>query len=342
MRRALTTAPGRIEIRVGDAPQPAPAEVVVEVEVVGICGSDLHVWTGHHPYFRYPGVQGHEFGGRIVELGADARAEGRLAIGDRVAVEPLLPCGVCIACRRGRTNCCVALEVLGAHVDGALADRIAVRASSCHLVDGLDAELTALVEPISIGLQAVARSGIAPGDRALVFGAGPIGLAIVLGATDLGAEVLVVDRLSSRLELASAFGAVQVVDSSKVDIATAVHDWTEGEGPVVVFEATGVPLLIRAAADLVAASGTVVIVGLSEEEVSLPILDFTRKELTIVGSRNNAGLFGAAIELVGRRKAVVAGLISHRFPFERAAEAMTLALDHPADVGKVLIQVNEA
>jgi len=283
MRRALTTAPGRMEIRAGQVPEPASDEVLVEVEMVGICGSDLHVWTGHHPYFRYPGVQGHEFGGRIVELGAEARAEGRLSIGDRVAVEPLLPCGACIACRRARPNCCVALQVLGAHVDGALADRIAVRASSCHPAIGLDAELTALVEPISIGLQAVARSGIVAGDRAVVIGAGPIGLAILLGATDVGAEVLVVDRLPSRLDLAIAFGAVKVVDSGQVDMVTTIDDWTDGQGPVVVFEATGVPSLIRSAVDLVASSGTVVIVGLSQEEVSLPILAFTRKELTIVG-----------------------------------------------------------
>lgn len=341
MKRAVTIGPGQIEFR-GDFPEPraGPGEVVVAVESVGICGSDMHVWTGHHPYFRYPGVQGHEFGGRIVALG-DGVADSGL-IGERVAVEPLFSCGSCIACRRGRQNCCVRLRVMGSHVDGALAERLVVPASLCYPVGDLDSALTALVEPMSIGLQAVARSGIGAGDRVVIIGAGPIGQAILLGATERGAVALVADRIPARLDLASAFGADFVVDTTGDDLGESVSRWTDGDGPVAVFEATGVPAVARAAVDMVAASGTVVIVGLSQAEVSLPLLEFTRKELTVVGSRNNAGQFAPAVALVRRRRDVIGRLVTHRFPFDRAADAMNVVIANPGAVGKVLIDVSDA
>jgi L-gulonate 5-dehydrogenase len=323
-----------------EQPEPAvaPGEALVRVEAVGLCGSDLLLYLGRHPYARYPVVQGHEFSG-IVEAFAGPY-EGTVRVGDRVAVEPLQPCGTCYPCRHGHANCCTRLAVLGAHVPGALVDRIAVRASALYPVGDLDAPLAALVEPISIGLHGVNRGGVTADDQVVVFGAGPIGQAVLLASAEHGARVLVVDRVPSRLELARRLGAEIVVNAQTEDPGACIAEWTGGEGPGVVFEATGAPDVIRTAVEIVASAGRIVVLGLSDKEVTLPALEFTRKELTILGSRNNAGIFGDAVELVRRNRERAGLLITHRFPLEEAPQALQLALERPAETEKVMILVN--
>jgi L-gulonate 5-dehydrogenase len=230
------------------------------------------------------------------------------------------------------------MRTFGVHVDGALTERIAVPVRLLHEASGLTGDLAALAEPMSIGLHAVARSGLARGDDVVVFGAGPIGQAILLACTERGARVLVTDVASSRLALARELGADATHDSRDGDLARSVAAWTSDRGPTVVFEATGVPAVLATAIDLVAASGTVVVVGVSQLPVTVPMLEFTRKELTVVGSRNSKGEFGNAIAFVRANRDRVARLISHRFPFDRAVEALELSAAGRVDrVMKVMI-----
>lgn len=334
MKQLVTLAPRRVEFRERPEPVQAPGDALIAVEAVGICGSDVHLYTGEHPYSHFPNVQGHEFSGRVLALPTDY--EGSVEVGQRVAVEPLLVCGTCLPCRRGRSNCCVKMRTLGAQVDGALAERIAVPGHLLHGVGNLSPDLAALVEPVSIGVHAVVRSGLRAGDTVVIFGAGPIGQAILLAAQDAGARITVVDLEPARLALATELGAEHAVDA-RGDVAGQIAAWTAGEGPLVTFEATGVPAVLEQAVDLVAPSGTVVVVGLSRERVGIPMVQFTRKELTVVGSRNNLGAFGRAVELVQRRRASAARLISHRLPFAAAPEAFELALTDPAHTEKVII-----
>lgn len=338
MRRAVTVAPGRMEIE--DAPDPVAGtgEAIVRIEAVGLCGSDYHLFAGDHPYARFPQTQGHELAGIVEAL--DAGYDGVVEVGQRVAIEPLVPCDHCFACRRGRYNCCASLQVLGAHVPGGLAERIAVRSSSLYPVGDLDPMVTALCEPVSIGLQAVNRGAIRAGDTVVVLGAGPIGQSVVLAASDRGARVLVADRIASRLALALGLGAELILDTSRLDLATASDAWTEGEGAAVVVDATGVPELIRLGFDIVAPSGTIVIVGISPQELRLPVIEFTRKELNVLGSRNNAGIFGEAVELVRRSESRVRSLITHVYPFEQTPEAIRFALDHQDTVEKVVVRLD--
>ncbi len=149
MKAVVTVAPRKMEVVERAEPTPGPNQALVRVETVGICGSDLHLYLGDHPYVTYPQIQGHEFCGTVVALGE--QYHGPIRLGERVAVEPLIPCGTCFPCRHGRPNCCTRLAVLGAHVPGALCERIAVRTQSLYPTGDLDAELAALVEPISIG-----------------------------------------------------------------------------------------------------------------------------------------------------------------------------------------------
>lgn len=339
MKEAVTVQPRRIDILQGAEPEPKAGEALLSVEVVGLCGSDLHLFTGEHPYARFPQRQGHELSGRVLWLPPDYA--GALELGHRVAVEPLSWCGSCLPCRRGRQNCCMRLRVLGAHAPGGLAERIAIRVDSLFAAHGLDAELAALVEPMSIGVQAVARAGVRERDQVVIFGAGPIGQAILLAAGDQGGDILVVDRLAARLDLARELGAALTVDAAVEDPEKRIAEWTRGEGPVVVFEATGVPSVLRTAVDVVGHSGTVVVVGLSREEVAIPMVDFTRKEISVIGSRNNAGLFGDAVALVERHQAHVRQLISHRFPLDQTQAALEFALGNQATTQKVVINVGE-
>jgi L-gulonate 5-dehydrogenase len=340
MRAAVTLAPGEVAIRQVPEPAPGPGEALVQVEVVGICGSDLHFFIGDNPYANYPRTQGHEFCGIVRAFGPGY--DGPIRVGDRVAVEPLRPCGTCFPCRHGRPNCCTRLQVVGIHVDGGMADLYAAPVGILHPTGALDPELAAMVEPVSIGLHAVVRGAVTAQDQVAVFGAGPIGQAVLLAAVDRGARVLVVDRIASRLELASALGAEAVVDAAQTNPAEAIAAWTGGDGPGIVFDATGVPAVIRSIFDIVAASGRIVIVGISTEEVAIPVIYFTRKELTILGSRNNVGIFGEAVQLVQRHQERVRRLITHRFPLDRVAEAFAFAHDHPAEAEKVLLLVGGA
>ncbi len=338
MKAVVTVAPRLMELV--EKPEPnvvGPDEALVRVDSVGLCGSDLHLFLGDHPYVTYPQVQGHEFSGKIMVLGK--AYAGPLHVGERVAVEPLISCGKCYPCRQNRPNCCTNLAVLGAHRPGALTEQIVVQASSLYSVGDLDPELAAMVEPISIGLQAVMRGAVAAEDNVVIFGAGPIGQAVLIASTDRGARVLVIDKLDSRLELAQKLGAEKVVNTDKERVADVIAEWTHADGASVVFDATGVPAVIRQAVDVVASAGRVIIIGLSNQEVSLPVIEFTRKELTILGSRNNAHIFGDAVALVQRNQERVRALITHRFPLEQTQQALEFALDHPTEAEKVIIFV---
>ena len=188
MKEAITVAPFTIDIREALEPTaPGPGEALLAIAAVGLCGSDLEMFKGTDPYSRFPCRQGHEYSAHILEFGPDC--SGDLAVGDLVAVEPLLPCGHCIACRRGRSNCCVNLRVTGGQIDGALIDRFVMPVANLHAAADLNAKEAAFVEPVSIGLQMVTRSGLEPGDRCVVFGAGPIGQAVILAARDRGARL---------------------------------------------------------------------------------------------------------------------------------------------------------
>jgi len=292
MKVAVTVAPRRLEERGAAEPQPSPDEALVRVAAVDLCGADPHFCHGDHPSATYPRTQGHELAGTVMACGSPY--DGPIKSGDRVAVEPSRPRGDCDPRRHGRPNCGAPLQVLGVHVPGGLAERYAVQTARLYATGDLDRELAALVEPILSAFTRSWRRGHGGGHSRRVR-SGPIGQAILQAAGDRGARTLVVDRIATRLELARALGAEEVVDTSHQAPLEAIADWTQGDGAGVVFNATGVPAVIRSAVDAVASAGRIVIVGLSTQEAGISVIAFTRKELTILGSRNNAGVFSAPL-----------------------------------------------
>lgn len=339
MRRIVTVGPRRMELREDRDPQAGAGEVVIDVEMVGLCGSDLHFYLGDYPYVNYPRTQGHEFVGVVRSLGEGVTD---LAIDQRVAVEPIIPCGSCFPCRNGHRNCCTRMKTIGVQVDGGLCERIALPAANLHPTGDLPPAIAVLSEPLSIAEHAVRRARLRSRDQVVVFGAGPVGLAILVVAAQQGARVLVADPLTTRLDLAVVLGAEQVVDArDAAGVETAIAAWTGEEGPACIFEAAGSPAVLEQAVRAVAASGTIVVVGLSTQPAAIPLIAFTRKELNILGSRNNLGVFADAVETVRRQAPGIGALVTHRFPLERAGEALELLAEHPEAAEKVVVTVGQ-
>ena len=338
MQAAVAYAPR--DIRLADVPQPAPGpgEVRLDVRAVGICGSDIHLFRGEHPYRVFPMIYGHEFVATVAEVGPNV--EG-LELGTPVVVEPLLACGECYPCRIGRYNCCTKLRVVGVHVNGGLAESVVVpRERVFPVPPDLPPEVATLCEPFSIGMQASARGEIGADDRVAILGAGPIGLTVLAIAKSRGAQVAVIDLLPSRLALAHQLGADHTINGASEKPADVIAEWTGGDGASVVVEATGSARAVESTVELAAAAGRIVLVGVTNRPVTFPGLDFTRKELTIVGSRNSASVFAEAVRFVDEQRNLVGAMITHRFALDDVQRAFETADTQPEAVCKAVVTIH--
>ena len=258
-------------------------EALVRVHRVGICGTDLHAFRGRQPFFSYPRILGHELGVEVIELGSPSE---HLKVGDRCAVEPYLNCGKCIACRRGKPNCCAHLQVLGVHADGGMREFFLVSQEKLHASSKLTFDQLALVETLGIGAHAVARAQIERGENALVIGAGPIGLSVIQFAREAGARVLVLDVNENRLRFCrEQLGADETIIVSD-NTLSIIEELTNGDLPTIVFDATGNKASMESAFQFVAPGGRLVFVGLVQADIQFHDPFFHRREITLLSSRN--------------------------------------------------------
>jgi L-gulonate 5-dehydrogenase len=344
MRAAVTQDRGRMEVvSVAEPGAPGPRQVLVRPEAVGLCGSDLHYFLGdigtiEDPSVLYPRIQGHEAAGTILDVGPDCPAE--LAAGMRVALWPVSSCGRCYACSIGRGNACVNISLIGVHQDGALQQQLVLPAAQVFPVGDQDPAIAAVIEPVSIAVRTVVRGRVAAGERVVVLGAGPIGQALALAATDRGASVLLVDTLESRLARVVATGVDTLQVSPDESFVPAAREWAGGDGPEVVIEASGVAALVQPSVELVAQAGRVVVVSLSSERAPVRVGDLPLKEIDVLGvSCCGSGEFAAAVDLVARNRDAAAALVTHEFELERAPEAIEYAMTHPAEVMKAVVRL---
>jgi threonine dehydrogenase-like Zn-dependent dehydrogenase len=348
---AVTRSPG--EMAIEDVPGPGRARaghVIVRPEAVGICGSDFHLFSGDVGALSgargfFPRVQGHEVSALVEDVGDAGNSDdgdGRgVKEGDRVAIWPLLPCGHCYSCRVGRPNVCIKFRLVGVHLDGGLQERLEVPAGSVFGVGDLDPDSASFVEPASVAVHALARARLQPGEQAVVFGAGPIGLATLVAAVNQGARVLTVDPVASRRDLAKRLGAEAATWAPEAELRDQARDWTGGEGPPLVVETSGEAGVVPQAVEMVSAAGRVVVVGMSSGTVPVRPGAFPEKEIDVIGSScATAGDFRDAIKLVAANRAAVAELFSHHFPLARAAEAFEFAMSRPQDAIKIVVTVN--
>ncbi|MBW0101089.1 zinc-binding dehydrogenase [Pseudonocardia sp. KRD291] len=340
MRAAITTASREVAVRDLEPPgAPRPGEVLLRPLAVGICGSDVHLYDGDDAALSgsargLPRVQGHEIGAEVMH-----DPSGRLAVGERVAVWPLLSCGSCHMCAAGAVNACLELSIIGVHRDGGLAEQIMVPGSQVVRLGAVSDVVAALVEPLSVGVHAVARSGVGEGDRAVVFGGGAVGQGICLALADRGADVLLVDPARARAEAGALWGASTTTDTDRERLRERVLDRTDGRGADAVLEATGIPAVLDTALDVVRVGGTVVVVGLGSASGPVHPGTIAAKELRILGSSCCTGEeFALAAEMAGRWATELDRLPVLRHPLEGSGGALATA-HHAPDVVKVLVDV---
>jgi len=296
MRAAIMNAPFAMTVGEWRTPQPGPGEVLVAVAAAGICAGDLYFYLGKNPYAVYPQICGHEVAGEVAAVGDGVTG---LELGTPVVVEPFLGCGKCYPCRIGKSNCCANLRIIGVHQAGGYADLLTAPLTHIHRVPpGLSPVVASFAEPVAIGVQACRRGAIGADDLVLLLGCGPIGLAVIEVAQARGARVIATDIAPERLAAAAQFGATALPAGD--NLLHQVMQLTNGEGAPVVVEATGSAQAMEQTVELVAAGGRIVILGLVKQgvNVSLPGLDFTRKEMTVVGSRASVNCFPEALALL--------------------------------------------
>lgn len=336
MHAAIMEGPFRVRVGRWDTPEPGPGEVLVAVAATGICAGDMYIYKGTNPYAAYPVIGGHEIAGTVAALGPDV---GGLQPGQAVVVEPFIGCGMCYPCRIGKQNCCANLRIIGVHQPGGFAEYVVAPAANIHQVPAtLSPLLASFAEPVAIGVQACRRGAISAGEYVLILGCGPIGLALIEVVRARGAHPVAVDRVPSRLETARSLGAETLAAGE--DLLDRVLDQTNGEGAPVVVEATGSVAAMQQTIDLVASGGRIVIVGLVPRGtgVTLPGLDLTRKEVTLVGSRASVGCFPEAIELLASG-AITYPATASTFPMWDAPQVFADLAEHPARIQKGVLVV---
>lgn len=342
MKAAVLYPEGGLEIEDRPEPEPGPDEVLVAPRMVGICGSDLHYYKeGRIGDWRVlePHVLGHEFSAVVVKPGPDTETAPE---GAPVAVEPIVPCRECETCQQGVYNLCPNIGFTGSpHTDGALQDLVAVPARGIHpLPSGMAFSHGALVEPTSIAVHAVRRSGLQPGETVTIIGAGPIGLLILSVCRAYGAgAVHITDIDPGRLQIALEMGATSAVDVRGMD-TDEIRRSTDRRGPDIAFEAVGSAGTLETAMRLVRRGGRVVAVGVNiAERIPFNMMLAQSRETTVIPIYLGRDAFPEAIELLASGRIDGERLISHRFPLYRAGEAMDTALQG-GEAMKVMIEVN--
>jgi 2-desacetyl-2-hydroxyethyl bacteriochlorophyllide A dehydrogenase len=322
-------------LQLGERPRTErkPGEALVRIKRVGLCGTDFHIFSGNQPFLSYPRVMGHELAGEVAEVDEGSN----LRVGELVTINPYLPCGTCIACRKAKPNCCTNIRVMGVHIDGGMTEYVSVPEKAVVPVPGLTPDQAAMVEFLSIGAHAVRRGGITGEDRVLVVGAGPIGVAAALFAKLAGADVSLIDTNAGRLD----YAATAVGLKHTAVVGEGLEDWlkarSDGEGFDAVFDATGSARAIEKGFSYVAHGGRYVLVSVVKDTISFADPEFHKREMTLIGSRNATRHdFQLVIDLIRDGAIPTAALQTHAFALEDLPRVVPELMADPGSVLKAI------
>jgi 2-desacetyl-2-hydroxyethyl bacteriochlorophyllide A dehydrogenase len=338
MKALVCTKPGRMDYIDLPEPELTSGFAIVRIRRICICGTDLHAFEGTQPFFNYPRILGHELSGELVDFD-DAPGFQR---GESVTFLPYLNCGTCIACRAGKTNCCITLQVCGVHIDGGMADYYAIPSRLlCH-AQGLDLTELAMVESLSIGAHGIRRAEVKPGDFVLVIGAGPIGLGLMEFARIRGAQVIAMDTNAFRLDFCkSVLGVHHIIDACSENITEQLQDITGGNMPDVVMDASGNRQAINHGFGYISHGGKYILVGLQKGDIFFSHPEFHRKEATLMSSRNATREdFEIVMQNIREKKVNPLTFITNRVPFNEAASGFPEWLKTPGRIIKVVVEKN--
>jgi len=338
MKSIVIKQPNQLEIETRALPQPGAGEVRVKVKLAGICGSDSHIYRGHNPFARYPRVIGHEFFG-IIDATGEGVAPSRL--GERVAVDPVISCGHCYPCSVGKPNVCTSLAVLGVHRDGGFSEYAVVPARNAWVVpDAIPDEHAVMIEPFTIAANVTGQVNPGAQDIALVYGAGPMGLTTiqVLKHVYQVKQVIVVDRIEERLEMALRSGADLVINNLQQPLAAMLEE--KGIQPTLIVDAACHPAILQEAALLASPAARIVLMGFSSEPSSIAQQSITGKEISIFTSRLNAMKFPVVIDWLSRGLIDPTTLITHTFRYQHITDALELFEKNQRQCCKVLLTFN--
>lgn len=343
--RAAVYYPGQgIQVDEKPFPQLDDDKLLIKVAVAGICGSDMHYYKDGHIgdwWIRQPHVLGHEFSGTVAEIGS--QVEG-FSVGDRVAIEPIIPCETCHTCQAGLYNLCTNLRFTGSpHTDGAFQEYVITRPRFTHRIpETMSLKQAALVEPTSIAVHAVRQSAMQAGDSVAIIGAGPIGLLTLAVALANGASRAYISDLDDfRLEKARQLGATAAINA-KDDAVKVINELTDAQGVDVVFEAVGHHLTLEAGLNIVRPGGTLLVIGVSpEEHVSFNMMLAQSKEVTVIPVYLGRDAFPSALDLLASGQVDGELIVTHTFPLSDAKEAMDTAAYQKDKAIKVMFDMNK-
>lgn len=344
MKVAIMTGIGEMAFEERDIPKAKDDEVLVKLEYVGICGSDMHYYeTGAIGDYvvKPPFVLGHEPGGTVVEVGKDVK---HLKVGDRVALEPGKTCGHCQFCKEGKYNLCPDVIFFATPpVDGVFQEYVAHEADLCFkLPDNVSTLEGALIEPLAVGFHAAIQGDAHLGQKAVVMGSGCIGLVSMMALKARGvSEVYVVDVMDKRLEKAMELGATAVINGAKEDVAERISQLTHGEGVDLAIETAGTEITTRQAIQVIKKGSVIVLVGYSKTgEMTLPMSIVLDKELTFKTVFRYRHIYPMAIDAVASGKVNLKGIVTHEFTLDEVPKAMDYSMHNKADIVKAVIKVS--
>lgn len=338
MIQQVMTAPYEIIFREVPVPNISPDQVLVKIRIIGICGSDIHVYHGKHPFTTYPVTQGHEVSGEIVALGSNV---SNFYVGQKVTIEPQIYCGRCYPCIHGKYNLCEELKVMGFQTTGTASTYFAVDASKVTpLPQEMRFEEGAMIEPLAVAVHAINRVGNVDGLKIAVIGAGPIGNLVAQVAKGLGAEVLVTDISDYRLNLVKDCGADHIANTRSVDFGAALVESFGPDKADVIFDCAGNDITINQAIRCARKGSTVILVAVFEDMAKTDLAVLNDKELELNTTMMYRHVdYLQAIEMVSAGKIHLTPLMSKVFPFDRYLNAYRFIDDNRETTMKVLIDV---
>ena len=338
MKAIVCTKPGELVVQEQPIPEPKAGEVRVKIKSIGICGTDIHAYGGNQPFFSYPRVLGHELAGVVDKAGPGVNADEQL--GKDVYVIPYLHCGDCVSCRRGKTNCCTDIQVIGVHKDGGMCEYLCVPATHTVSAEGLTYDQLAVVECLAIGAHAVSRGMVDQFDSVMVLGAGPIGLGAAQFAKVAGAKTFIADVSDERLAFCKENYNFDGHVDCKGDVDAQLRQLTDNEYPTVIIDATGNPKAMESTIGWLAHGGRIVFVSVVKADISFNDPGFHKRETTVLGSRNaNKVDFEHVVACMRNGSVKAQSMITHKTAFDDFTETFKEWVKPGSGVVKAVIEM---